>query len=52
MNGQDYQGIENCRDALSKTVRAEKEGAKIGPTHGSPMRNNTSEILSDKELKG
>jgi hypothetical protein len=32
-------------------VRAEKEGAAIGPAHGSLKRYKTSVILSERELK-
>jgi hypothetical protein len=38
-------------DEPAKMVRAEKEGATIGPTHGSRRRHKTSVILSERELK-
>ena len=38
-------------DKPAKMVRAEKEGAAIGPVHGSLRRYKTPVILSERELK-
>jgi hypothetical protein len=37
-------------DEPAKMVRAEKEGATLGPAHGSRKRYKTSVILSEREL--
>jgi hypothetical protein len=39
-------------DETAKMVRAEKEGATIGPTHGSRRRHKTSTDIVGKRTKG